>query len=375
MPRSPRRPQPRHVDAERLRLTIPSRAAAAALLGIATVLAVLGVAVLSGGAVGQGSAALKADHIAADAADATAAGQRETDEASPDVRSASDSAPEHVAESRTFYRVVEAVHIERAPKPEKKERLALAERAEKEQAAEPSIPDFGVAMLNILGSNHTQGGKGGYAPGTSRAHSATQMLLARDASIIGFSEIQRDQLAVFTNNAPGYAVYPGTSLGSPGIPTTVAWNTAVWELVEAHTVTIPFVGQQRPAPVVRLAHVESGAEIWVMNIHNSPGGMEAEREHAEAIELAKIRELEATGIPIILTGDFNEKQEALCDFTATSLESAVGGGYCYPPPQPMRVDWIFASEGFSVNSWDVTRTAPVPYITDHAALFARLSLR
>jgi hypothetical protein len=372
MPRSPRRPQPRHVDPERLRLTTPSRPVAAALLGVATVLAVLGVAVLSGGAVSQGSSALKADQMAAEAA---AAERPEADRASPDARSVSDPAPEPVAKAPTFYRVVEAVHIKRAPKPEKQERLTLAERAEEEQEAEPSIPDFGVAMLNILGSNHTQGGKGGYAPGTSRAHSATQMLLARDASIIGFSEIQRDQLAVFTNNAPGYGVYPGTSLGSPGIPTTVAWDTSVWELVEAHTVTIPFSGQQRPAPVVKLAHVATGAEIWVMNIHNSPGGMEAERERAEAIELAKVRELEATGIPIILTGDFNEKQEALCDFTATSLESAVGGGYCYPPPQPMRVDWIFASEVFSVNSWDVTRAAPVPYITDHAALFARLSLR
>ncbi len=372
MPRSPRRPQPRHLDPERLRLTRPSRPAAAAVLGVATVLAVLGVAVLSGGAVGQGSAALKADRVAADAA---AVEQPEGDQVAPDVSSAPAPAPEPVAEAPTFYRVVEAVHIKRAPKPEKKDRLTLAERAEKQQAAEPSIPDFGVAMLNILGSNHTQGGKGGFAPGTSRAHSATQMLLARGASIIGFSEIQRDQLAVFTNNAPGYAVYPGTSLGSAGIPTTVAWNTAVWKLVEAHTVTIPFVGQQRPAPVVKLAHVETGAEVWMMNIHNSPGGMEAERERAEAIELAKVRELEATGIPIILTGDFNEKQEALCDFTATSLQSAVGGGHCYPPPQPMRVDWIFASEAFSVNSWDVTRAAPVPYITDHAALFARLSLR
>jgi hypothetical protein len=28
-----------------------------------------------------------------------------------------------------------------------------------------------------------------------------------------------------------------------------------------------------------------------------------------------------------------------------------------------------------VNSYEVTRAAPVPYITDHHALFARLSLQ
>ncbi|MGH3345408.1 MAG: endonuclease/exonuclease/phosphatase family protein [Nocardioides sp.] len=369
MPRSPRRSEPRHLDAERLRLTAPSRPVSVAILGVALVLAVLGVGVVSGGAVGKGSAALKADRTAAEEPGASVPETAAPETSEATTTEASDAA----GTAPRRYRVVPAVRIEPAPEP-KKERLSLAERAERAREV-ASIPDFGVAMLNILGSNHTRGGKGGYAAGTNRAYSATQMLLARDASIIGFSEIQRDQLAVFTNNAPGYGVYPGVSLGGAGIPTTVAWDTGVWELVDAHTVTIPFSGQQRPAPVVKLAHVSTGAEVWVLNVHNSPQGMEGEREAAEAIEIAKVRELEETGIPIIVTGDFNERQEALCKFTATTLQSAVGGGYCYPPPQQMRVDWIFASESFSVNSWDVTRAAPVPYITDHAALFARLSLR
>ncbi len=331
-----------------------------AAVGVALVLAVLGVAVFSGGAVGRGSAALKSDPAAAEAPDPSA----------PDTSDPTTGASDPGGAAGR-YRVVEAHRIEPAPE---RDRLSLAERAERAREDTPSIADFGVAMLNILGSNHTADGQLGYASGTARAYSATQMLVGRGASIIGFSEIQGDQLGVFTNNAPTYDVYPGTSLGSAGIPTTVAWDTRVWRLVEATTVTIPFSGQLRPAPVVRLANVASGAEVWVMNVHNSPQGMEGEREQAEAIELAKVRELEATGVPIIVTGDFNEKMEALCAFTATSLQSAVGGGYCYPPPQPSKVDWIFASEAFSVNSWEVTRAAPVPYITDHAALFARLSL-
>ena len=362
MPRSSRRSEPRHLDPERLRLTAPSRPASVAVLGVLLVLSVLGVGVLSGGAVGQGSAALKADPAAAEAVDPTPS---DADPSAP----ASDP-----SEAPGRYRVVQAVRIRPAPEP-KKERLALAGRAERAREASPSIGDFGVAMLNILGSQHTAGGRGGFASGTNRAYTATQMLLGRGASIIGFSEIQRDQLAVFSNNAPAFAVYPGTSLGSSGVPTSLAWDTRVWRLVSASTLTIPFSGQQRPSPVVRLANVATGAEVYVLNFHNSPGGMEGERDQAQAIELAKIRELEATGVPIIVTGDFNEKMEALCAFTATSLQSAVGGGSCYPPPYSPRVDWIFASESFSVNSYDVTRAAPVPYITDHHALFARLSLR
>ena len=51
-----------------------------------------------------------------------------------------------------------------------------------------------------------------------------------------------------------------------------------------------------------------------------------------------------------MTGDFNEKEEAICTFTSqTVLVSAVGGSGCsHPSP---RVDWIFATpnltqEGF-----------------------------
>jgi hypothetical protein len=261
------------------------------------------------------------------------------------------------------------------PEPRRSQRSKLADKVEKKVAA-PTLDPFEVAMINILGSQHTQGGKGGYGSGTSRAYTATRMLVGRGSSIIGFSEIQTDQLNVFRNNAPGYAVYPGTELGGAGVPQSVAWNTNRWRLVEAHTITIPFSGQQRPQPVVRLADVTTGAEIWVMNVHNSPQGMEGERDQAEAIEVAEINRLAESGIPIVVTGDFNEKQEVLCRITgSTSLVSAVGGGNCYPPPQPMRVDWIFASPAFTQESYVVTREAPVPSITDHAVLYSTLSLR
>ncbi len=86
----------------------------------------------------------------------------------------------------------------------------------------------------------------------------------------------------------------------------------MWRLVETQVVYIPFSGQIRPQPVVKLANVASGVEIWVMNVHNSPQGMEGERDRAEAVEIAKINELTADGTPMIVMGDFNEKQEILC---------------------------------------------------------------
>lgn len=350
------------MDAERLRISLPTGPLSLGTLVLAVVLVIGAVAAVSAGIV-QGDR----DSVRTLGAD-------------PRIRAVGEPTSSAVSEPPAApkkYRVIDATRIERAPKPKpepaKRGGASLAGRAER--AAQPTVSDFGVAMLNILGSQHTSGGKGGYAPGTQRAYAATQMLLNRGASIVGFSEIQNDQLGVFRNNAPGYGVYPGTELGNAGVPQTVAWDTAVWELVESQVIYVPFSGQTRPQPVIRLANVASGVKIWVMNVHNSPQGMEAERDRAEAVEIAKINELAATGDPIVVMGDFNEKQEILCRITAsTPLESTIGGGSCYPPPQPMRVDWIFASPAFTFGSYEVTRAAPVPYITDHYALFSRLSL-
>ncbi len=262
------------------------------------------------------------------------------------------------------------VHLRKRPPSKAEQAKKLAAEAEK-LARVQSISSFVVASFNILGSQHTRG-KSGYGPGTARALNATRYITSRGASIVGFSEIQRDQLSVFRRNAPGYGVYPGESLGSAGVPTTLAWNTGVWSLKEAWTFNIPFSGQIRPAPVVRLANVATGAEIWAVNVHNSPRGMQAERDRAMAIEVGIFNKLAASGLPVVVTGDFNEKAQALCRVTsATPLVSAVGGSGC-APPRGARVDWIFASPSLTVESYVADRSAPIPSITDHAVMLSRL---
>lgn len=373
VPPSHKRQQPRHLDADRLRLRTPRRLA---LVAVTVALVLVGgtaaAGVLTGGSVTSAFAS-----FAAFDRDDGAVAAREPEPPATDDDAAPLAARPSPAAAPARFRVIEATRLKRAPK-EKQEkppnRRGLADKVEKE-AAQPTIPEFGVAMINILGSQHTAGGKGGFASGVSRARTATGMLLGRGVSVIGFSEIQSDQLNVFLSNAPTFEVYPGHALGGAGVPQSVAWDTRVWRMVEATSITIPFNGQVRPQPIVRLEHVTTGAQMWVMNVHNAPEGQEGERDRAESTEIAKINELKATGLPIVVTGDFNEKQEVLCRVTgSTGLISAVGGGNCYPPPQQMRVDWIFASASLTVESYDVTRDPPVPSITDHAVLFSRLSL-
>ena len=77
-----------------------------------------------------------------------------------------------------------------------------------------------------------------------------------------------------------------------------------------------------------------------MNVHNSPRdrkGREWERDRAEAIEIAAIKELrQGRHAGVRSSGDFNEHAEAYCEITgSTDLVAASGGtnggGTCRPP--------------------------------------------
>lgn len=253
----------------------------------------------------------------------------------------------------------------------------LAEAAEAAAAAQPF--SFVLTTFNILGSQHSSpgGAASEYADGVVRTQWAAELIASYGSDVVGFGELQADQYAAMTRAAPGFSFYPGTSLGQAGLPTNVMWRSDVWESTYQTSVTIPFMDSTRPMPIVRLRHRETGREIYVMNVHNSPRdaqGREPERDQAEAIEIAAVNELAKDGIPILLTGDFNEHAEIFCRITAeTSLVAANGGvnlggaGGCRPPAV-MRVDWIFGSAGLEFADFRVDTSPAVRRTTDHAVL-------
>ena len=188
-----------------------------------------------------------------------------------------------------------------------------------------------MTTFNVLGSQHSaEGGAASeFAAGTTRIGWAVELLAAYQSDIVGFSELQSDQYAVLAAASPGFAFYPGTTLGQAGVPTNLMWRDDVWESTWQSHVTIPFMDGTRPMPVVRLRHRETGREIYAMNVHNSPRdrqGREDERDRAEAIEIAAVNALAEDGVPIVLMGDFNEHAEVFCRVTAqTTLVAASGG--------------------------------------------------
>ncbi|MBD2025377.1 hypothetical protein, partial [Leptolyngbya sp. FACHB-711] len=62
------------------------------------------------------------------------------------------------------------------------------------------------------------------------------------------------------------------------------------------------------------------------------------------------------GIPVISVGDYNEREEIFCRFTAGGVFSAAAGGSnagsCLPP-SGMQVDWIFGSTGVQFDGYAV----------------------
>jgi endonuclease/exonuclease/phosphatase family metal-dependent hydrolase len=81
-----------------------------------------------------------------------------------------------------------------------------------------------------------------------------------------------------------------------------------------------------------------------------------------------VNSLQATGLPVLVTGDMNDREAFYCHVAPQAgLVSASGGSYssgCSPPPEPVAVDWVLGSgvtwSGYWRDTTPVTRR-----ISDH----------
>lgn len=243
---------------------------------------------------------------------------------------------------------------------------------------------FVITTFNILGSQHTAPGgpAAEFAPGRIRTEWAAPLLASYGSSVVGLQELQGDQLSGLDRALGGaWEFWPGTALGGQGIPQSLMWKSSVWSPTFKGSITVPFMGKTRPQPVVRLQHTETGREIYVLNVHNSPRdaqGREGERDKAMAIEAEAVRELRKDGIPVFLIGDFNEHEEAFCHFSANAGMIAANGGSnsggSCRAPRPNRVDWIFGTPDITFSGFRLDEGPEVRRITDHAVLTSTVSV-
>ncbi|HET7386502.1 MAG TPA: endonuclease/exonuclease/phosphatase family protein [Nocardioidaceae bacterium] len=240
--------------------------------------------------------------------------------------------------------------------------------------------EFRIASFNVLGASHTRHSKK-YASGNRRMRGAVRLLERNGVGVVGLQELQAGQLQRFVELTGGrYDVYPGLSLRRIDSENSIAWDSTVWQPVEEHTVPIPyFGGRLRPMPAVLLRNQLTGMTVWVVNVHTPATnrhhpGQDRWRRKAIADMAALARQLQPTGIPVFLTGDYNERAEAFCPITGTApMIAARGGtnvdGVC-DPMHPWYVDWVFGSRGVGFTDYAEIRGRLDRRTSDHPMIVA-----
>jgi Endonuclease/Exonuclease/phosphatase family len=257
--------------------------------------------------------------------------------------------------------------------------LSIAGPAASQQVAKatttPPYAAFTLSSFNVLGSSHTPAG-GKWAPGTTRIKWVTRLLTRYTVDVVGFQEMQGDQLTKFLDLSQGsYAVYPGFELREQDSDNSIAWRTDMWDLVKSSTVEIPyFDGNLRPMPVVLLRNKATGITAYFANFHNPATNRQHPhqgryRKQAITDEIALANQLRKTGVPVFITGDMNERDPVYCRMTGeTRLKAARGGtnkaGVC-DAGRPRAVDWIFGTKRLTFDNYIEDRSKLLLKTSDH----------
>lgn len=129
-------------------------------------------------------------------------------------------------------------------------------------------------------------------------------------------------------------------------------------------------------------------KFMVFNTHFDHQGVKARTESAKLI-LQKIKELNPSNLPVILTGDFNltPEQEPIAVITSELQDSRsitkevpygpIGtfNGFKFDSPLKDRIDYVFVSKQIEVKQYGVlTDSKDQRYPSDHLPVFVNLKL-
>jgi endonuclease/exonuclease/phosphatase family metal-dependent hydrolase len=244
--------------------------------------------------------------------------------------------------------------------------------------------DFVLSSFNVLGSSHTApgGDKASWASGVERIRMVADVLKKNKMDVVGFQEMQDDQADAFKKVAGNdYALYPGSIKKAFGSDNSIAWRKDTWDLVDAQLLDMPsHKGRNQPSPLVRLRNKQTGQEVYFLNIHNAPGyhiggAQQANRDRATALQTKLINDLKAkTNLPIVVTGDFNDKQKAFDVMTKQAGLHAANQAPGGKAPRLMTLDWIFGSKQVDFSSYTRLAKGIVGRITDHGVLTTKVHI-
>lgn len=242
---------------------------------------------------------------------------------------------------------------------------------------------FVISSFNVLGSNHTApgGDAKGYASGVTRIRWAAELLRQKGVDIVGFQELAPDQAQEFKRVAGDtYGLYPGKTKMAMGSQNSIAWRKDQWDLVEGKIVRMPsHRGNDWPAPIVKLRNKETGQEAYFLNFHNAPGyrtgAQQAQRDKAAAKQVELVNRLKReSGLPVIVTGDMNDKIKYFNAMTQGADMNAANERKDGRPPAQMGIDWIFGSQQVKFSGYKRERGELERKTSDHAMIYSRATL-
>ena len=178
--------------------------------------------------------------------------------------------------------------------------------------------------------------------------------------------------------------WPGFALKARDTENSIGWRRDKFAAVEKRIVRIPyFNGSPRAMPLRQAAqhrHRHRGVvrELPQPGRHRAlppPAALPGPRHAASRSRLAN--RLAATGIPVFITGDMNERAAYFCALTAGApMVAARGGthdGGCQAD-RPRAVDWIFGSQGVTFSGYFEDRSRLVDITTDHPVVVSRVRI-
>ena len=244
------------------------------------------------------------------------------------------------------------------------------------------VTEFKVSSFNILGSSHTAPGglKASWDSGPARVRGVVDLLEQKDVDVVGFQEMAGDQAKTFKQLAGDtFGLYPGPTKQHLASHNSIAWRKDTWELVEARTVDmVGHKGRNQPSPVVLLKNKQTGQQAYFTNFHNAPGyhigTQQHNRDKARAAQVELVNKLKKSGLPVIVTGDMNEKHAYFNDMKQQAGMHAANEGPKGKAPRHIFIDWIFGSEGVKFTGFQRDTVTSRRKISDHGMLVSNVRI-
>ena len=241
---------------------------------------------------------------------------------------------------------------------------------------------FTVASMNMLGASHTPNSR--YPAYTVRTPKALAFLKARGADVVGVQEFEQRQSDLMMAD-PTFKSFDGSFAGGrTDTRNAILWRDSTMQFISGETIPIKyFNGSIIRIPVVLLRQRATGRTAYFMNTHNPAsnvfgyGNQSSYRTYDLGVEKAKIVQLRATGRPVIMTGDFNDRAPAFCSMTANKLTispNSLPSTTCAYPRQSS-IDWIFAAGQARFSAYSYDTSAKSARVTDHPVIFAQAHLQ